>query len=79
MLELDPQLTAVLAVAACAAAALLFVLVLLLALRLRRLTKDYRRAIDEERGEDVIAVLGRHEQTLDRHRPGRPRPRRAVR
>jgi hypothetical protein len=64
MLELDPQLTAVLAVAACAAAALLFVLVLLLALRLRRLTKDYRRAIDEERGEDVIGALGRHEETL---------------
>ncbi|WP_052665325.1 DUF4446 family protein [Nitriliruptor alkaliphilus] len=64
MLDLDPQVTATLAVAACAAAAVLLLVVLLLALRLRRLVRDHRRAIDPERGEDVIAVLGRHEETL---------------
>lgn len=64
MLELDPQLTAALAIAACAAAVLLLVLVVVLWLRLRRVTSDYRRAIHPERGEDIISVLGRHEDTL---------------
>jgi hypothetical protein len=65
MLDLDPEVTAILAVAACVAALVLFLLVLLLALRLRRLTRDYRGAIDEGRGEDIIDVLGRHERTLE--------------
>jgi hypothetical protein len=65
MLDLDPQLTATLAVAACVAAGLLLLLVLVQAIRMRRLVRDYRRAIDPERGEDVVAALGRHEETLE--------------
>ncbi|MEX0836525.1 MAG: DUF4446 family protein [Nitriliruptor sp.] len=64
MLDLDPQLTATLAVAACVAAAVLLLLVVLLALRTRRLVAEHRRAIDPKRGEDVISVLGRHEDTI---------------
>jgi hypothetical protein len=64
MLDLDPQVTAALALAACVAAVLLLVLLLVLALRLRRVTRDYRGAIDGENGEDIISVLGRHEHTL---------------
>lgn len=64
MLDLDPQLTAALAVSACAAAAVLLLLVAVLAFRVRRLVREHRRAIDPRKGEDIIAVLGRHEDTL---------------
>ena len=64
MLDLDPQLTAALAVGASVAVALLLIAVLALWLRVRRLVREHRRAIDPKRGEDVISVLGRHEDTI---------------
>ncbi len=64
MIELDPQVTAALAVGAAVAAAILLVVVIVLALRIRRIGRDYRRAIDTDRGEDIISVLGRHDATL---------------
>ncbi|MEX1178806.1 MAG: DUF4446 family protein [Nitriliruptor sp.] len=64
MLDLDPQLTETLTVAACAAVVLLLVSMLALWARMRRLVREHRRAIDPERGEDVISVLGRHEDTI---------------
>lgn len=68
MLDLDPQLTAVLAVAACAAVLLLTLLVVVLALRVRRLGRHQRRAFDGASGEDLLTVVGRHEEGLSRVR-----------
>ena len=64
MLDLDPRLTATLAVAACIAVVLLLLVVVILLVRMRGLVRDHRRAIDPKRGEDVISVLGRHEDTI---------------
>jgi hypothetical protein len=64
MLDLDPRLTATLAVAACVAVVVLLLVVVILLLRVRGLVRDHRRAIDPKRGEDVISVLGRHEDTI---------------
>lgn len=64
MLDLDPQLTAVLALSACAAAAALAIVVVLLALRVRRLGRLHRRAFGGSEGEDVMGLLGRHEDTI---------------
>jgi hypothetical protein len=64
MLELDPQLTATLAVAACVGVVLLLIAVVVLAFRLRSAHREQRRAVDPKRGEDVLSVLGRHEDTI---------------
>jgi hypothetical protein len=64
MLDLDPQLTATLAVVACIVAAVLLVVVVFLLVRVRQLLRDHRRAIDPKRREDVLTVLGRHEDTI---------------
>ncbi|MTV26672.1 DUF4446 family protein [Nitriliruptoraceae bacterium ZYF776] len=65
MLELDPQTTAVLALAACAAVLVLAILLVVVALRVRRLGREHRRAFDRASGEDVVGALGRHNEELD--------------
>jgi hypothetical protein len=68
MPDLDPQLIAVLAVTACAAAALLGVVVLLLALRLRRLHRRQQRAFGTGLDDDVLGVLARQHEAIERLR-----------
>lgn len=60
MLELDPQLTALLAVIACALAGVLALLLLLVALRLRSLRRRHERAFGDAEDEQVVELLGQH-------------------
>lgn len=64
MLELDPQLTALLAVVACAVAGALAVALLLVALRLRSLRHRHERAFGGADGEQVVELLGQHADGL---------------
>jgi hypothetical protein len=58
MLNLDPDLTAIIAVGAAVLSVLLLVVVLLLSVRLRSLRRDHRRAFQGV-DSDVIVALGR--------------------
>jgi hypothetical protein len=64
MIDLDPQLVATIAVAAAAVALVALVVVIVLATKLRSLRKDVHHAFDVPSGEDIIAVLGRHDGEL---------------
>jgi hypothetical protein len=63
MLGLDPDLVAAIAVGSAAVSVVLLGGVVVLALRLRRLRRQLARALGDQ-GEDVLAVLGRHDEAL---------------
>ena len=67
-IEFDPALTGLLAVVATVLAVALAVVAALLASRLQRLRRDLEAAVDVGAGEDVVGVLGRHGEDLDRLR-----------
>lgn len=69
MLELDPQLTALLAVVACALALIALLALLLVALRLRSLRRRYDAAFGDADVDEVLALLGEHAEQL-RHLGG---------
>jgi hypothetical protein len=64
MLQLDPDVVAIIAVIAAGVALLSLLLLLVLALRLRRLRKGLQRALGEH-GDDLVEVLGSHSTQLD--------------
>jgi hypothetical protein len=69
MLQLDPDVVAIVAVAAAAVALILLVVVVVLALKLRALRRAHQHAF-REAGDDLVAVLGRHEEELRALRAG---------
>jgi hypothetical protein len=64
MRPLDPDLVAIVAIAAAGVALLALLLALVLALRLRRLRKGLQRALGEH-GDDLVEVLGSHSTQLE--------------
>jgi hypothetical protein len=64
MPQLDPDVVAVIAIAAAGVALLAFRLALVLALQLRRLRKALQRALGEH-GDDLVEVLGSHSTQLE--------------
>jgi hypothetical protein len=64
MLQLDPDVVAIIAMAAAGVALLALLLALVLALRLRRLRKGLQRALGEH-GDDLVEVLGSHSTQLE--------------
>lgn len=64
MLQLDPDVVAIVALAAAGVALLGLLLALVLALRLRRLRKGMQRALGEH-GDDLVEVLGSHSTQLE--------------
>jgi hypothetical protein len=64
MIDLGLQLTGLLALVSLGLVVVLAGVVVVLALRLRRLRHDLAAAIDVGAGEDVLDVLGRHDQEL---------------
>lgn len=60
MIDLDPQVVALIAIIALALSVVLAAALLVVGLRLRALRRDLRRAVDPARGEDVLSVLADH-------------------
>ena len=67
-MQLDPDVTALLAVVATAAAAVLLVVVTVLALRLRRLGRTYESALGPDGPEDLMTAVASQQDALARLR-----------
>lgn len=67
-MQLDPEVTALLAIIATSAAGVLLVVVTILGLRLRKLNRTYQAAIGPDAPDDLIAAVAEQQAALGRLR-----------